>query len=625
MKLSVFMLFGALAPLAAASLQAISPYPKPYHDTNADGTVTPLIRAVGSVEVGGQGIYIETVDGGYTVHKINGTYMYMELDEVTGFLIDSGLQAGRDDPEKVVGKSGKKIMKKARNKKKSAATEETEEFRRRHRYPISEIQGANGDIPIDEFQRNAQLAAPQIGDKKNLVVPFKFSDHTTRTVPSTSDIDILMNNQGPHQLCPTGSVRDVYLQSSFGQLVLGSTVANWVTLPNTEAYYADGNSGSTDSKAHEMIRDALNALDATGFDFRPFDVNVDGYIDAITFLHSGYGAERMETDAYGTYYTNRIWSHKWNLYTLPEGKWTSNDGVSVTDYHVSPSVWGISGSEIGRIGVIAHETGHFFGLPDLYDGNDSDSDGVAGSGIGSFGLMANSWGFDNSQYYPPPMSAWSKIQLGWVTPTVISAPGTYSIRQACDYPDVYMINHNFPSGEYLLIENRQQCDFDAKIEGSGGLAIFHVDDTATDNTQEGFPGQSEWPSNGNHYRVALLQADGGYDLEHGLDRGDGDDLFRGGGVNGIGPSGTSSGATYPNTKAYQGGTIVDTGICISNISLSGPTMTFTVSFDAAQLSTLTKSTTSKSKSTSSKPTPSTPTPSKPNLRKPTPPKPLGQH
>ena len=79
-----------------------------------------------------------------------------------------------------------------------------------------------------------------------------------------------MNNEGPsHALCPTGFVRDVILQSLNGQLIiLDSTIASWVTLPNTEAYYSRGSSGIGETrKAAEMIRDALNTFDA-GFDFR---------------------------------------------------------------------------------------------------------------------------------------------------------------------------------------------------------------------------------------------------------------------------------------------------------------------------------------------------------------------
>ena len=63
-------------------------------------------------------------------------------------------------------------------------------------------------------------------------------------------------------------------------------------------------------------------------------------------------------------------------------------------------------------------------------------------------------------------------------------------------------------------------------------------------------------------------------MERGSDRGDTGDLFHADGVNSIGPDGTSSGSSYPNTRAYQSGIIIDTELIISNISASGDTMTF---------------------------------------------------
>lgn len=557
-----------LLPGATSDPFRMSPNPQHYQEVNADGSVTPLIRLIeDSWE-----IYEETMEG-YRVESIDGNYKYLEVDATTESLVDSGLLAGRDDPKTAIGKSGKKLEKGTKGSKKKKVAGNLKGFKdSERRRQIESVAELAAGIP-EEHQHYGRRTS-SIGVRKNLVVPFKFMDQRSRSLPSTSDLNILMNNQGPHPLCPTGSVKDVYLVSSYGKLQLNSFIAPWVVLPGTEGYYANGASGlGPTGRSQEMIRDALNALEAMGFDFRQFDMDRDGYIDAIAFLHSGYSAEWGGNDSYGAYYKNRIWSHKWTLYQLPSAKWTSRKtGVNVYNYHVSPSIWGTSGNNIGRIGVIAHETGHFLGLPDLYD-----FDG-GGNGIGSVGLMANCWGFDNSQYHPPHMSPWSKIQLGWLVPTLIQNSGRYALKRSCDNPDVYIIKHNYPTNEYLLIENRQKCRFDADLAGVGGLAVYHIDEIASYNT-EGFTGQNNWPSNGNHYRVALLQADGAYDLERGNNRGDGNDFFHSSGVSGIGPFGTSSAKgsvnAFPNTKAYQGGRIRNTDVSIKQISSSGYVMTFT--------------------------------------------------
>ena len=181
-------------------------------------------------------------------------------------------------------------------------------------------------------------------------------------------------------------------------------------------------------------------------------------------------------------------------------------------------------------------------------------------------MMANSWGFDGSQHYPPHFSPWRKINLGWVTPTLLNDAGTYDLQQAEVIGAVYRVDNGYPNDEYLLIENRQPVGFDATMP-QGGLAIWHIDDTADYNTQ-GYPGQPNWPDNGNHYRVALLQADGNYNLEKGHNRGDDGDVWHGGGVHEINEN------TVPGTDAYQDGLVTSTGNRISTISAAGPSMSF---------------------------------------------------
>jgi len=517
----------AIVPIVVLASQAahgVPASPEVVLERQPDGSVVEL-------RIRGDERFHWTEDrDGFTVVRRRGWFRYADLDS-RGQLVDTDLIVGRHHP--------------------AAAG------LRKRMLPEPAMRQLS---PLDAKSSTApEAAVPTTGRLANLVVLLRFSNHATRSVPSQSGVDVLFNAEGGDPvLAPTGSVRDAYLEYSYGQLTLDSTVAYWVDLPYSEQYYAAGVSGLT-TQFHSALRSALDVLDADpNFRFRDFDQDGDGQIDAITFLHSGYGAEWGGTDEDGTYYRDRIWSHKW---AIGAGGWWGSEGVVVSAYHVSPALWGRSGSAIGRIGVICHETGHFLGLPDLYD-----TDG-GGEGIGSYGLMANSWGFDGSQHYPPHPSAWSKIQLGWVVPTAI-APGSYSIDEAENSPSVYRVDLSYPPGEYLLIENRQPVGLDGSMP-QGGLAIFHIDETAPHNA-EGHPWQSGWPENGNHYRVALLQADGGYDLERGFDRGDAWDLFHANGTSEIGPGPGG----YPNTDAYQYGNIVVTENTIFDISASGPTISF---------------------------------------------------
>lgn len=464
---------------------------------------------------------------GYTVIEQDQTFFYARLDGQQR-LTPTSLQVGKDDP--TLAELQPILITRAE---------------------IRQVVNQNRSLLITQQDDHAPLAQAG-GTMKNLTILMRFSDHVDRTLPSNEDIDVLFNAVGGDLiLAPTGSVRDVYLENSYGQLSLDSTIVGWVDLPNTESFYANNSSGLT-TRIWSAIRAALEAADSST-DFSQFDQDNNGWIDAIAFIHSGHGAEWG-----GRRSPNRIWSHKWAIPT-----WTSDEGVKVSDYHISPGLWGASGSNIGRIGVICHETGHFIGLPDLYDTNGG------GEGLGSYGMMANSWGFDGSQLHPPHFSAWSKIQLGWTIPTLIDS-GTYNIAEAEFNSIVYKITNGFPNNEYLLIENRQPVGIESVIP-QGGLCIWHIDEGKCCNTDEGFPGQTGWPRNNRHYRVAVLQADGNYNLERGSNRGDSGDLYHGDGVSTIGIN------TSPSTDRYQNGIVSSSGNTISDISPSGSVMSFTYS------------------------------------------------
>jgi M6 family metalloprotease-like protein len=508
---------------AIPSAFAVSANPNSFQEVQPDGTVV-------SLRVRGDEHFNWAEDmAGYTVIHNKDWYEYARVNP-QGKLVPTGLKVGLNNPQAYGLSVG--MLPSAAQRAASAKTSSSS----------SSTSSSQGIAPT--------------GAIKNLVVLIQFSNHVGRALPSSSDIDVLFNAPGGDPLlAPTGSVRDVYLQNSYGQMQLNSDISTWITVSNTEQYYANGVSG--DSTLWEALREALNELDQT-VDFSQYDSDNDGYIDSIAFLHSGYGAEWGGTDGDGTAKADRIWSHRWAIQNPP---WSSNEGVKVSDYHISTALWGTWGSTIGHIGVIAHETGHFFGLPDLYD---TDS---GGAGIGSYGLMANSWDFNGRQLCPPHLSPWSKMQLGWINPVNISQSGEYNLGQSETSNEYFVITAGFPSNEYLMIENRQNAGFDCSMP-QGGLAIWHIDDEVGFNT-EGYPSR-HWPRNGAHYRVALAQADGIFHLERGTNRGDAGDVHHAEGVDAMSPGPDG----HPNTDGYQDGKITETGHTISSISVSGPTMTF---------------------------------------------------
>ncbi|KAL3769000.1 hypothetical protein ACHAW5_007826 [Stephanodiscus triporus] len=424
----------------------------------------------------------------------------------------------------------------------------------------------------DGQQRQRGLFHSTNGTFHNLVLLLRFSDHVDRDLPSRADISRLYNSDASNpfagdDIVPTGSVRQVYESNSYSTLTFETTVVDWITLSKPESYYGNGNNGFT--KFKEAIVEALTKLDNSegGFDFTEFDLDDNGALDGLGILHSGFGAEYGGVDCHGAPSENRIWSHKGGM-----DEWTSSpeaggEVVRVNRFYVSSSLRGVCHSNIVRMGVIVHELGHSFGLPDLYD------ETFDGKGLGAYDFMSETWGWDGSGMYPPKLSAWSKVFLGWAKVEVIAYDGTYELKSSTTSNTVYKIEAGYPEGEYLLIENRQPTGYDIMMEG-GGLAIYHIDDKAVAQNNRGYPSsQSDWPRNGKHYQVALLAADGNYDLERGTNNGDSGDLWHYGSELKELRSGSGS---HPNTDSYQYGNVTLTGVRIYGFGFSDEIMTFRV-------------------------------------------------
>jgi len=395
----------------------------------------------------------------------------------------------------------------------------------------------------------ASSAAPVAGTLRTLVILVDFADNpsTSGTNTDTADfVDLLFSTNTPRR-----SLTDFYTENSYGKVHVEGDVVGWFRMPRLYDYYVNGlrGLGPWPQNSQTLAWDALTAAEAAGVDFSLYDNDNNGQLDGFFVVHAGPGFEETGSD-------DDIHSHKWNLTSL-----RFLDGVSISGYTMQPEEQG--DNSLITIGVFCHEFGHFFGLPDFYD-----TDGSS-QGIDKWALMAaGNWARSDGSS-PAHFCAWSKIQLGWLTPITPSSNITGAVfpQMATDTVVYRLWTGGTGGNEYYLVENRQKTGFDSYLP-AGGLLIYHVDDALTGNA----PNNNEWyptHTSSGHYKLALEQADGRFDLETSSGTGplaaDGGDPW---------PGSTQKFAfddvSLPDSRAYDG---QQTQVAVWNISQPGSTMT----------------------------------------------------
>ncbi len=310
---------------------------------------------------------------------------------------------------------------------------------------------------------------------------------------------------------------------TYGYAALDSNEVTYTGVPGTctRNPYA----GSTDcnglwsnsalARMQAGLIQALGKLDSQ-IDWTQYDSDGDGFVDLVAFMQPALDG------ACGPKGNNHLWSHRYALGPYRTHSTTVVNGqtvnVKVADYILESGVGGASGCDttaIMPIGTVAHETGHGFGLPDLYD-----TDGSS-EGVGEFSLMGS--GNYTSPSSPSRMDAWSLNELGWVIVTPLTSGGPYTFGPAKPGVDTALfvpVGGSNPRGEYFLLENRQSVLSDGAMiryhcqvwyasanpptSCGGGLIVWHVDSAQLADGRD-TPGPN---SDFNHVNVGSI---------HGLD------------------------------------------------------------------------------------------------------------
>ncbi len=415
--------------------------------------------------------------------------------------------------------------------------------------------------PAPVFPPGVEEPGPNLltgyGYCETVTILMQFPDNRADTIRhSPARFDSMLYSTGVYNqgLYRAGSLNDYFLENSYGTYEVRGGIAGgrWFLSQYNYARYRDGNYML--STGSQLARENIQQVDPY-VDFRQFDLNGDGYIDAMFMVHAGAdGADNGDR--------NCCWSH-----AIPSFNYRTADGVTIRGVTNVPEFAMVTESRdttLCCIAVMCHELGHLVGLPDLYDQSRNTW------GVGYWGLMGyGAWGAGgNTPWSPAHMEAWSKVTAGFVTPIVITQ-NTYGLRipPVQTNPTIYKVWRNGRNHDTCFyLENRQKIGFDSPLPGAG-LAIWHID-----------PYYSVW-----HNRVDMEE-----DSTFHLDKGTGvrpDPHFYHpmlGAASDVLPGSWNrvlfDSTTVPSSRDRQGKT---TGIAISNIRLQGDTIVCDITLDGS--------------------------------------------
>ena len=331
------------------------------------------------------------------------------------------------------------------------------------------------------------------------------------------------------------SLRQYYSDMSFGKFT-------FLPVEETSAYGIGANSNAADRENDGIIHVTLDTQKLTGWGISSYDRDADcemlnslsdalkaaaEYMDFGAYDSNGDGVIQTSELAVGFVVTGRdaasnwyrpsdadmyyIWPHAYS-FTECLGFWTGRqdgfpqvptvDGVQVdsyiaiAEYYETNKRYDSTGGNLAQeyIGALAHELGHYLGLPDLYDTgmrygtwSSYKTDYLSLMDYGCYGKDPD------GNYIPYSLDIWSRVTLGWVSPVTLN-PGDEPVsvapsldKNAAD-PVVYHVG--MPrEGEYYLIENRRFSGWDAGMQliyteaalsggedFGGGLLLWHIDD-----------------------------------------------------------------------------------------------------------------------------------------------------
>jgi len=282
--------------------------------------------------------------------------------------------------------------------------------------------------------------SPLSGTLNVAVLLIEFSDkkHTTSVEDIQNNVFVNVNNY--------------WREVSYNKLsITGEITKKWYVVENTYAYFAVE---ETSTKKMQLIEQAINSAGG--------EIDMREYPYAI-IVHAGddEGRSMNKSDmwSYASIGRGSVRTNKWGTLTI---------GIALV-------------AELDPIGVICHEMGHNFGLPDLWNYDvTKTSTPWADDFVGEWDLMAHGM-WANGGSTPSHPSSWCKMVLGWIDETQIAEVSLEYSKDVGINPlesgtGTLAVKIPLSTSTYYLIEVRRKTGFDSALPDEGVL-IFLVDES----------------------------------------------------------------------------------------------------------------------------------------------------
>lgn len=316
--------------------------------------------------------------------------------------------------------------------------------------------------PILNQQHGVQNTPQQTlnqGTINNLVIYIRFSDEAEYT-----DLNSVYDNMF-NGVAGTSTMKNYFEEVSNNTLHItttyypkttGTTVISYKDSQKRDYYQKYNSTTNTNgyqsnnrtSREQTLLKNAVDYVATQVPGTLNLDYNNDGYVDNVCFVISG---------AQGGW-SDLLWPHRWALYST-----TANiNGKRVWDYNFQLRDF----LQNSGVGVLAHEMFHTLGSPDLYH--------YTGNGIspvGGWDLM------ESTQKVPQHMLTYMKYRYGnWISsiPEIVTS-GTYTLNPTTSLTNTcYKIYSPYIAEEYFIIEYRKKTGvFESSVPGSG-IIIYRI-------------------------------------------------------------------------------------------------------------------------------------------------------